>query len=433
MIENNAYRVAGLIGLALLDGAAYFWEIGAHQTSDNLFIALTLLQAGIALAATQMAKVQPRATTVGIIFVAAVAFRLIAIWSPPLLSDDIYRYIWDGRLINHGFNPYLHVPADPSLAFLRDGLIYPHIDKRDYAVTIYPPVAEAIFALISRISDSLMAFKLAMVGFEAIGIAALWVMLKQLGKSPLLITAYLWHPAPVWEIANGGHVDAIMMGLLLVAFALSAKVFRPYLSGALMALAALSKPWGALWLATLWKPWDIKLPLFVLAFAALWYLPFVSAGSGVLGFLSTYLHEQGLDSGYGFFLVGLARRMGASPGVLWLYLGAGGAILLWLAIFPAFAPNRSLAMRLFHAQWLTITFLWLLTPVYPWYFLLAAPFVALQGSWSAFAMLTSGFWLYTFNPDALDFNIRWGASLAVITLCAFVDFIGNRQFTKVFS
>jgi hypothetical protein len=53
------------------------------------------------------------------------------------------------------FNPYLHVPADPALSALRDPEQYGLIDKRDYAVTIYPPVAEVIFALITRISTTL--------------------------------------------------------------------------------------------------------------------------------------------------------------------------------------------------------------------------------------------------------------------------------------
>ena len=431
MIGNKRLAAVALIGLALVDGAAYFAEIVAHETSDNIFIGLTLLQAAIAIAATLIAKRHPQPSTIAIIFIAAIAFRVIVFAWPPLLSDDIYRYIWDGRIIVHGFDPYLHVPADPRLAFLRDGLIYPHIDKKDYAVTIYPPVAETIFALVSRIWDSLIAFKLAMIAFEVMGAAAIWVILKYLGQNQLLITAYLWHPAPVWEIANGGHVDAIMMGLSLAAFAVSARLFRPYLSGVLMALAALAKPWGALWLATLWKPWDLKLPLFVLVFAALWYLPFLLAGGGVLGFLGTYLHEQGLDTGYGFFLVGLARQMGAPQSVVGIYLIISFFVIAGLALIPTFASSRTLKTRLNHAQWLTFTFLWLLTPVYPWYFLLIAPFVALSSSWSAFAMITSGFWLYTFHADAMDFELRWGGSLALIMICAMVDFNRSRKFAKV--
>src|SRR5262249_54615595 len=67
-----------------------------------------------------------------VLAVAAVA-RAIALFAPDTLSDDIYRYIWDGRVQAAGINPYRYVPADPALAFLRDNEIYPHINRADYA------------------------------------------------------------------------------------------------------------------------------------------------------------------------------------------------------------------------------------------------------------------------------------------------------------
>ena len=71
--------------------------------------------------------------------------RLMVMLSPPFLSSDLYRYVWDGRVQAAGINPYLYIPADPALAGLRDTAIFPHINRADYAPTIYPPVAQAIF------------------------------------------------------------------------------------------------------------------------------------------------------------------------------------------------------------------------------------------------------------------------------------------------
>src|SRR6476469_7985410 len=99
---------------------------------------------------------------IGLVFGAL--FRLAIIFSPPYLSDDIYRYIWDGRVQASGINPYRYVPADPALSDLRDQKIYPSINRRDYAHTIYPPVAEVFFLLITRISESVTWMKAAMVG-----------------------------------------------------------------------------------------------------------------------------------------------------------------------------------------------------------------------------------------------------------------------------
>src|SRR5882724_6068237 len=107
----------------------------------------------------------------GLIF--AALFRLSIIFSPPYLSDDIYRYIWDGRVQSAGINPYRYIPADESLVDLRDDKIYPNINRRDYAHTVYPPVAEGTFLLITRFSESVTWMKAAMVAFEAVAIWAI--------------------------------------------------------------------------------------------------------------------------------------------------------------------------------------------------------------------------------------------------------------------
>ena len=66
-----------------------------------------------------------------IILVCAAGCRLVCLFSPPFLSTDIFRYVWDGRVQAAGINPYRYIPADPHLAFLRDLDIYPHINRRE--------------------------------------------------------------------------------------------------------------------------------------------------------------------------------------------------------------------------------------------------------------------------------------------------------------
>ena len=77
----------------------------------------------------------------------AVAMRLLTLTAPPVLSSDLYRYVWDGRVQLAGINPYRYLPAADELAFLRDEAVYPHINRAEYAHTVYPPAAQAIFAL----------------------------------------------------------------------------------------------------------------------------------------------------------------------------------------------------------------------------------------------------------------------------------------------
>ncbi len=74
----------------------------------------------------------------------------ILVCTRPTLSDDIYRYVWDGKVQAHGISPYRYPPDAPELTQLRDSNIYPHINRKN-VVTVYPPAAEAAYFLLWRI------------------------------------------------------------------------------------------------------------------------------------------------------------------------------------------------------------------------------------------------------------------------------------------
>src|SRR5262245_15380792 len=98
------------------------------------------------------------------ILLVALAMRLLLLPGTPV-STDVFRYVWDGRVQAAGINPYLYVPADAALASLRDQAIYPYLNRADYAPTIYPPTAQIVFHLITRISEAPLAMKVAMLAF----------------------------------------------------------------------------------------------------------------------------------------------------------------------------------------------------------------------------------------------------------------------------
>jgi hypothetical protein len=91
------------------------------------------------------------------------------------LSSDIYRYAWDGVVQHAGISPYRYAPGDPALSFLRapNQDLFNHINRREYAQTIYPPAAQIIFYLVTWISSTVRFMKLAMVLFEGMIVWAL--------------------------------------------------------------------------------------------------------------------------------------------------------------------------------------------------------------------------------------------------------------------
>ena len=132
--------------------------------------------------------------------------RCAGVSEEPLLSTDLYRYIWDGRVQAAGINPYAHVPADPALAALRDAAIYPHINRADYAVTAYPPLAEMFFLVVIRIGETLTIMRLAMVACEIAIVLLLIDLLRRLDLPVAAVVAYAWHPLAIWEIDGGRFV-----------------------------------------------------------------------------------------------------------------------------------------------------------------------------------------------------------------------------------
>jgi hypothetical protein len=265
-----------------------------------------------------------------ILSTAAVA-RVLLIFPPPV-STDIYRYIWDGRVQAAGINPYRYRPADPEVAFLRDRQIFPKINRAASAVTIYPPVAQAIFLAVTRISERVTVMKAAMVGFEAVSIAALLALLRRRGLPQTRVLFYAWHPLPLFEFAGSGHIDAAAIALMLLACVL-ADVKQPVAAGALLAAAALVKFFPAVIAPALYRRWDWRFPAALLAVVVALYLPYLGVGRGVLGFLPGYFHDEGLTSGDGFFLLNAIAL--AVPLPAWAtaaYVLAGLAVLAATAL-----------------------------------------------------------------------------------------------------
>ena len=304
----------------------------------------------------------------------AALMRLAALLAPPYLSDDINRYVWDGRVEAAGINPYRYIPADPHLAGLRDEAIYPKINRNDYAPTIYPPVAQYIFFLGTRVHESLTAMKATLLVFELAGVLLLLRLLHDLRLPPERILIYAWHPLTLWEFAGSGHVDAAIVTFVVLAL-WARRRQAPWLTGSALAAAALVKFFPLVLFPALYRRWDWKMPLAAAATIVIAYLPFIGAGNAVLGFLPGYLREEGLQSGAGFFLWSLAtsvaplEHLGPAP-----YLALAAAALLALAVHSLFmAEARYLASALTLAVATTV----LLSPHYPWYFVWLVPLVAL--------------------------------------------------------
>ncbi|MBN8872935.1 MAG: DUF2029 domain-containing protein [Rhodospirillales bacterium] len=271
------------------------------------FVSLTALMVGsgaVYFAAVRLVLSRPTPRhALWVVLGVAVALRAVLLTEPPALSSDIYRYVWDGRVQAARINPYRHVPADPALADLRDTEVYPHINRADYALTIYPPVAQIVFAAVGWFGGGVLAMRLVMVAFEALAVACLLRLLSRAALPPDRILIYAWNPLVLWSFASDGHVDAIAIGLLGLALLLRARRDDGW-AGVALAGAVLAK-FLPLVVAPafvrggrFWRPAAAGLGVIVACYAL-----YSSAGWQVLGFLPGYGQEEGLVSGTGIWLL----------------------------------------------------------------------------------------------------------------------------------
>ena len=350
------------------------------------------------------------------------ALRLAALAGPPTLSDDLFRYAWDGHVQVTGVDPYRYAPDDPALESLRDPWLWPpspHCPvvarppdctriNRPMVHTIYPPAAEAWFTAVFRLSGlgaRHKAWQIAGLATEVAVLAMLPLALPRLGRDERWTALYALSPAPVVDIVTNGHVDGLAVALLVAALALAGRWRdRPtraaVAAGALLGAAALVKLYPLVLVAGLAGLRTGPAPqreirgdrvlragrvlrggpvfwggLAALTVMAIGYLPHVLAvGPKVLGYLPGYLREERYAGGGRFLLVTLFTGRGPQATVAAVLCGA--ALVAWVL---RRRPPPPAAFAVLLGGLLLIA-----TPAQSWYSvaLLAAATVAVQPAWA---------------------------------------------------
>ncbi|WP_132256141.1 glycosyltransferase 87 family protein [Methylobacterium segetis] len=302
----------------------------------QVFVGVLAISVAVYFLAVRRVLRTPCPRAVWFVIAIAVLLRLLLLPSLPFLSSDIYRYVWDGQVQAAGINPYRHVPADPALSFLRDPAVFPLINRADYAHTIYPPAAQLFFAAVGQVTTTVTGMKAAMLLCDGLAIACLLRLLALSGLPRERVLIYAWNPLVLWSFACDGHVDAVAVGLLALALLARARR-RDGLAGAFLAAATLVK-----FLPIVVAPaflrggWLWRQVLTGAAVIVALYLPYLSVGTQVLGFLPAYGAEEGFATGQGFWLLaGLSHLVPLPVSAAWGYALSVGivfsALSLWIA------------------------------------------------------------------------------------------------------
>jgi len=301
------------------------------------------------------------------------AARLVLVATPPVMSTDLYRYVWDGRVQAAGINPYRYLPSDPALAFLRDGqtgpeAVFININRPETAKTIYPPAAQLLFAAIGFTASSMWTMKAAMLLCDLVAGWAAWRLLLLAGRPEAWLLVWALNPLAITEFAGAGHIDAAALAASALAL-LAAAQRRPGWAGAALGIAALCKLLPTALGPAIWRPRTWRAPAAAIAVVVAGYAIYSSVGLEVFGYLSGYAAEEGLEQGSGFLLLrllGLVIKLPSWAGIGYFLaaLGVLDALAFWM-LRRAGQPRADVIAR--DALLLATALLFILSPHYPWY------------------------------------------------------------------
>jgi len=208
------------------------WQTGTLRDEQ---IPMTLAWYAVAFAAylgsVAWAERRPARAThaMALIWLGAIAFRVILLFTSPTLSDDVYRYLWDGYVFNNGVSPYAYPIESPALDHFDIPLR--SMANHGWMASPYLPASQLLFAGMTRLLPlQPLIFQLAMVIFDLLAGLLLVDLLRTAVLPDHRVLLYLWNPLVVVEVAHGAHVDAWMIFLTMLALWLTFSPKRPRLS-----------------------------------------------------------------------------------------------------------------------------------------------------------------------------------------------------------
>ncbi len=405
MINSANLRFSAALGLLLVGFLPIHWSpFQSVVTYAFVFVSTSLV---FLYLARQLFIAEPSTRVLSIAVAIALLIRLSFINLSPIGSDDVYRYMWDGRIQSHEVNPYLYAPNAPQLDSLHTPLLPAAVNHPDMKTVYFPFSQWAFYGCYQLSGESIWGYKLVLLAADFATLIGLLLLLRLLDISSKFVLLYFLCPLPIIQFALDAHIDAV--GLSLLIFGLFA-YFRgnKVLSYVLFALSISVKPVALL-----------IVPIVLLREKGLWHkaqvvvVPFLVVGAQFLPYIFRSNPFEGLTR----FAENWTFN-GAMFESLYLYFSDNQktrlicAILLSLSLLVLYVRKKEPLDVLYFSVLLLLVF----SPVvHPWYVSWLAVLLPFARRWSGilYASFVS-FTVYTIVNYKLYGN--WEQSPLILAL-----------------
>ncbi|MEJ1223244.1 polyprenol phosphomannose-dependent alpha 1,6 mannosyltransferase MptB [Sediminicola sp. 1XM1-17] len=405
-----------------------FYGSFAYDLDRSDFIKLITLSVGLFFLCFKI--IQFEKWNFKFMITAGILFRLAFLLATPNLSQDFYRFIWDGELVSHGINPYLYTPdqlmAHGNLVIANAREL--HLGMGELSAmhfSNYPPLNQVLFAIAtlfggSSILGGIIAMRtiilLADLGILIFGIR----LLKHLNRSTYLIFWYFLNPLVIVELTGNLHFEGVMLFFFLASIYLIAKN-RWVWGGVLYALSIMTKLVPLLFLPLFLKHFGIKKSMLfyslIGATIVIGTLPFFT-----LEFISHYADTIGLwfsNFEFNASIYNVIKAIGSQMDVpAYEMIKVYGKIIPFLVIvlvlvFTFKRNNLTVSSLVTAMLWILSCYYFLSTTVHPWYIIflvLLAIFTEFRFPlvWSLLVILS--YWAYSntqFQENLLIISIEY--------------------------
>lgn len=306
---------------------------------------------------------------------ATAAFRLLWLLATPALSDDYFRFFWDGRLLASGQNPYLSLPSQHP-----DWPLFGSLNSPNY-FTVYPPAHQFLTALgpwlfPDSLFGQILTLRVLIWVAEAGTIGLLLRLLQRYDLPRERVFLYALNPLVIVELSGNLHLEGVMLGLLLLAVFLfpQNRLWSALSWGAAISVKLVPLLFLPLLLRRLGWGKSLSFGALALGLNALLFAPFFGLDlvRNVASSLDLYFQKFEFNASLyylvravGFWLEGYNIIQFAGPGLALAALALMGFVVLrdWKGgVFQSKNPDFWQSVLFLHA-----IYLFCATTVHPWY------------------------------------------------------------------